>query len=116
MRRCSNARLISIANSSGSEDLCTENAFFRVAVFKTLWSRVEIVDSSPKIRRSSQVMAPNVPYVPSNPLRPRASGGVAAEGMKKQIPANSQSVTHSVHLSRRLRSSIRDTVRKLDTV
>jgi hypothetical protein len=32
-------------------------------------------------------MALNIPYLPPNPLRPRAFGGLGAEGMKKEIPA-----------------------------
>jgi hypothetical protein len=32
-------------------------------------------------------MALNIPYLPPNPLRPRAFGGLGAEGMKKGIPA-----------------------------
>ena len=31
-------------------------------------------------------MALNAPYLPPNPLRPRAFGGKGAEGMKKEIP------------------------------
>jgi hypothetical protein len=38
-------------------------------------------------------MALNIPYLPPNPLRPRAFGGKGAEGMKKEIPSsNSPSV------------------------
>ena len=33
-------------------------------------------------------MALNAPYLPPNPLRPRAFGGKGAEGMKKEIPSN----------------------------
>ena len=35
-------------------------------------------------------MALNFPYLPPNPLRPRAFGGKGAEGMKKEIPSNNQ--------------------------
>ena len=34
-------------------------------------------------------MALNAPCLPPNPLRPRAFGGLGAEGMKKEIPSNS---------------------------
>jgi hypothetical protein len=33
-------------------------------------------------------MALNFPYLPPNPLRPRAFGGKGAEGMKKEIPSS----------------------------
>jgi len=33
-------------------------------------------------------MAPIAPYLPLNPLRPRAFAGKGAEGMKKEIPSN----------------------------
>ena len=48
----------------------------------------EIVDSSPRIRRYFPAMALNAPYLPLNPLRPRAFGGKGTEGMKKQIPSS----------------------------
>jgi hypothetical protein len=33
-------------------------------------------------------MALNAPYLPPNPLRPRAFGGKGAEGMRKEIPSS----------------------------
>ena len=33
-------------------------------------------------------MVLNAPYLPPNPLRPRAFGGKGAEGMKKEILSN----------------------------
>ena len=46
----------------------------------------KIVDSLSRIGRFLPEMALNFPYLPPNPLRPRAFGGLGAEGMKKQIP------------------------------
>jgi hypothetical protein len=33
-------------------------------------------------------MALNAPYLPPNPLRPRAFGGMGVDGLKKEIPSN----------------------------
>jgi len=46
------------------------------------------VDSPGQIGRFLSAMALNAPYLPPNPLRPRAFGGKGAEGMNNEIPAS----------------------------
>ncbi len=44
-------------------------------------------------------MAPNAPYLPPNPLRPRAFGGKGAEGMKKEIPSSRREAHYTTKIS-----------------
>jgi len=61
--------------------------FWRSLGEKANFSR-KIVDSVAGFGRFLPQMAPNFPYLPPNPLRPRAFGGKGAEGMKKEIPSS----------------------------
>jgi chaperonin GroEL (HSP60 family) len=45
-------------------------------------------------------MAPIAPYLPLNPLRPRAFAGKGAEGMKKEIPSNKSGVVDPTKVTR----------------
>ena len=52
--------------------------------------RRKIIDRPGQISPFLTAMALNAPYLPPNPLRPRAFGWKGADGLKKEIPSNNE--------------------------
>lgn len=84
-------------NRAGAK-ICAD-AIFRLVALKTVRRRVKIVDSSPQIGRFLPAMALIAPYLPPNPVQPRAFGGKnrsepkrsGTEGSRNGKKANGQS-------------------------